>query len=46
MFGLIVMHNSYPHVCVQISNAVLTCTYALALDSAVYAEAYKSQEIL
>lgn len=40
------MHKSYAQVCVQNRNAVLTCTYTQALDMLLYAEAYKSQEIL
>jgi hypothetical protein len=40
------MHKSYPQVCVQNRNAVLTSTFVLTLDYILYAEAYKSQEIL
>jgi hypothetical protein len=40
------MHKSYPQVCAQNRNAVLTSTFVLTLDMVLYAGAYKSQEIL
>jgi hypothetical protein len=40
------MHKSYPQVCAKNRNAVLTSTYVMTLDLTLYAEAYKSQEIL